>query len=189
MTPRAIAVFALALLAAGCTSRASSFPPAPTTPAGVTASSSPPAVQAAAEVRACMTQHSLPFAHTITREGVTLVEERCQWPPSSATDQSGYSWIRADTVTGPGTSEASDANLVTRIDSTCPRVQIRAAIEDQGVRTRLPDAIIDPGTTTSMDHLGRLWHGDLGFYPDDGHEADIVHNSSFALLDARCVGS
>jgi hypothetical protein len=148
------------------------------------------AESAAAQVRACMTDHHLSQAQpTIPVPAPDqLVIASCAWPPPSGADQDGFTAIDLTTVPGPGQDEASDATAIDRITSPCTRIQLIYTNGSQGKSNFVKFTVPVP-TITSMDTEPGPWTGSadqLSFDPGP-NEVDYVRSDVQTLSSASCV--
>jgi hypothetical protein len=99
-------------------------------------------VSSAAQVRACMAQHKMDEAETVTTLPPTTNEygtveyvtsyRKCVWPPPSWASPDGYSEIRVTDTDGPGENEASRTNVADIIKSRCSELYVRYSLVAQG---------------------------------------------------------
>lgn len=101
-------------------------------------------VSSATQVRACMAQHKMDEAETITTLPPTTNEygtteyvtsyRKCVWPPPSWASPDGYSEIRVTETDGPGEAEFSGTNVADIIKSRCSELHLRYSLVAQGVQ-------------------------------------------------------
>lgn len=169
-------------------------------------------VVASEQVRACEQRHGLQQAQGDVRELPLTRSDRqfgayqrlsissCEWPPPSYADDDGFTRIVLVSANGPGTTEATGANIVDRYVSDCARLQLKYSIGTQGEFSHQPPFVATKGTIVDAWREGKAWPpsdsqlgpGDIYPYPGR-HEIIVVRNSKIApdLSDpewVRCVG-
>jgi hypothetical protein len=111
--------------------------------------------------------------------------ESCAWPPRAGADPDGYTVVEVDTQNGPGTDEASGADVADVISGTCHTFRLYVEYAAQGVQdTTGPPLTLDPGDHKTVD--GTTYSGDIGFYPDPA-SAVLLHNGKNVIYQASCA--
>jgi hypothetical protein len=113
----------------------------------------------------------------------------CSWPPPTWADPDGFVVLTATLHDGPGTSEASDANVADDISGPCKQYRISYVFEAQGAQSALPPFTAKAGVVTGVDEAPKPWPGGvstLDFYPKVG-DIVVLRNNNDVLVGASCV--
>lgn len=161
---------------------------------------------AAEQVRLCVKAHHLDGAqddfwidtgtservpaNSFGRTGQARIIATCQWPPAEYSDAQGYSEIRVSTEDGPQEYESSSSNVVNRIASPCPTLQLFYTAASQGSRAALDPYEVARGEVVSAWD-GSPWEGEAApgrELPFPGRDEILVVGNSKVYLDrAQCV--
>jgi hypothetical protein len=114
----------------------------------------------------------------------------CSWPPAPGATVDGFLAVVVALTNGPGSSEASGTDDAWRIVAPCTTVGLRYAFRNQGSAAGPPEF---------QAQAGQIWgtngnsFSELGVLPQApftplASEIDVLTNSTYAPVSARCIG-
>lgn len=160
------------------------------------------AATVAERVSACMRQHDLDKARTVSlvpvagpsaHEPGALIHtqrfRRCDWPPTAGADPDGYLEISAEFVVAvPDASEAEGTGYADVITAPCRRVRVAYSYAAQGYQERLDPVPVEVGSIVVAGSEETWPEGPVPFY-FDRTQAVVLRNSKYSLDDVQCEGA
>lgn len=153
-------------------------------------------LDAASQVRACMSEHGLAKAQTVKESGTVKIFASCKSPAPDYASEDGYTEIRVREVDrskfpdSGDTSEASGVGFADRIEiGECDELKAVYAFGSQGDFS-YQELLLDRHDVVTV--YGEPWENQpergvfLGFYPGDD-EVVVLHNSKNGLDSVRCI--